>query len=208
VDLRDLPPLSPAVCFDVESRVKTVKELKIDMPFRREYHLGSMAELHGEESFASVGIVASKTGLLIFVDVDKAFEDCHFPHIARGDGLELFIDTRNLKQASSVHKYCHHFAILPKGDSQEITRFRMEDSHPLAKNLQVESTFKTRSYQMRILLPCETLHGFNLEESPNLGFEYILHRTGGTPQHHTLSSRRYKVASLPGLWSTIAISYL
>src|SRR5574342_480228 len=111
--------------------------------------LPDTTDLLGEDSFADVGVVWHQDGLYVHLHARKKFEEACYPKFTEGDALELFFDTRDLKEAGFPTKFCHHFLILPQEVQGirclELTRFRTEDSHPLCEPDKVEISFHAGS---------------------------------------------------------------
>lgn len=199
MDLRQLPAIDAASLFQISGKARK-KEKKPSFLPRIDHYIS-------EEGFADVSLSWSADGLYFIVKVGKPFEDCHFPDIAKGDGVEIFIDTRGIETAAIIHKYCHHFVFLPKEKDgvvgAEVTRFRTEDKHELAPpdKLQVNSEFSSKSYTMHILIPESCLFGYDPFEYRKIGLATIIHRPAKDPQHFPLSTFSYKLESSPALWA-------
>jgi len=201
LDLRELPAM------DIGSFFKWKGALEKEMT-----PLPDMAEYLGEESFAEVSALWSDIGLKLCVSVEVPFEGCFFPDVEKGDGLELFIDTRGVEDALVIHKYCHHFIFLPKEidgiSGAEVTSFRGEDRHAPADpgNFEVKSTFYKKEYTMEIVIPEICLFGYDDRgEDPWIGFAFRLHRTGGKPMHFPQSSIDLKIEAHPALWAKMQL---
>jgi hypothetical protein len=177
----------------------------------KKHRLPSTATLCSEEPFAEVSMGWNEEGIAIQVEVDKAVDQSFYPAIERGDAVELFIDTRDLKSASFNTRFCHHFFFLPEAvdgkTAGEITRFRTEDSHPLcpAADLRVTTHAKRSSYTLNIFLPAHCLVGYDPDQFDRLGFTYRIHRVGGDPQHFSVSSSEYAIDQQPSLWSSVEL---
>jgi hypothetical protein len=207
--LDTLDPLCPLDFFAVSVGVKHAKTLPSSRLFRSRYLLPDTSDYLNEQSFADVSLAWNEEGLMVHVDVNQPFAEARFPDFQEGDSLELFFDTRDLKDVGFMTKFCHHFLILPKEvqqiGSHEITRFRTEDSHPLCSpsDLIVETEFSDKSYHMDILISKTCLHGYDPASFNRLGFTYRLNRTRGRPQHFAVSSLYYAIDKHPRLWATI-----
>ncbi|NGX37319.1 MAG: hypothetical protein K1000chlam2_00473 [Chlamydiae bacterium] len=165
-------------------------------PLGKRHLLPDFSELLFENSFAKVFMGWSEKGLAFEMVVDKAFEE--------EDRIELFIDTRDLKSAGFLTKFCHHFMI--EGTSaREVTAFRTEDRHELCdpEKIEVKGDFRTARYTLNILIPSECLHGYDPKAFDRLGFSYRINRVGGDPQHFTLSSDYLMIEKQPSLWSSL-----
>jgi hypothetical protein len=143
--------------------------------------------------------------------VSQAFQRVTYPDIARGDSVELFFDTRDVKTSGFNTRFCHHFFFLPEAvdghQAGEITRFRTEDIHELCdpKELKVKSQLKSNSYQMQIFIPAHCLHGYDSEQFDRLGFTYRINRPDGPSQHFSVVTDDYQVEQQPSLWSSVRL---
>jgi len=201
--LEEIPSLPPLHFFT----------LAIDVPKEKKQLLLDTSPLLGEEPFADVKIAWNDAGLQFEVIFKIPFQGVSYPDFASGEAIELFLDTRDLKTAGFPTRFCHHFLILPKevGGIQalEITKFRAEESHPLCDpaDIFVETMLSKKTFQVKIGLPREILHGYDPRAFDRLGFTYRLHRTGGAPQHFSVSSRGVAIEKHPGLWATLRLEY-
>lgn len=160
--------IAPDYFFSFEQDIK-----KWDGRWNSEKELAQLSQLlQGEsEAFATVSMAwqesRPKAGLYFFIDVQNANPQVTFPKIEDGDSVELFIDTKNLKTARTTHRFCHHFYFLPERVegvmAKEVTRFRTEDSHPLAESadLEVQVVRKKKATAMRSSSPIDASLAFN-----------------------------------------------
>ncbi|MBI2742878.1 MAG: hypothetical protein HYX48_03065 [Chlamydiales bacterium] len=203
--LDQIEPLSPLDFFALSFEIEYAKA------FRRLSPLPSTTPFLGEEKFAEVSMGWNEEALLIEVSVDKPFEECFFPQLSQGDAVELFFDTRDLKSAGFLTRFCHHFVILPKevGEIrvQELTRFRTEDTHPLCdpEEIEVKADFGRKKYTLQITIPSNCLHGYDPASFDRLGLTYRIHRFKGSPQHFSVSSRYYSIEQEAALWSSVKL---
>ena len=196
-----LEPLIPIDFFNIGVEIRLGKKLT----------LPDTSDLLGEDSFAEVSLCLQKEEVVITALIKKPFEESVFPDFDKGDSLELFLDTRDLKTSGFMNRFCHHFLILPvvvNGiASHEITHFRTEDSHPLCDPLEIEvrPDFASTRYQLEIVLPASCLHGYDPTSFNRLGFTYRINRHQGQPQHFSVSSRDFNIAQHPSLWASFNI---
>ena len=199
----DIPELAPLHFFRLNIDVKWGKEIK-----KKGYLLPNMSSLLAEETFADIAMAWNENGVVAEVDVRKQFEEAVYPKYEEGDAIELFFDTRDLKEAGFPTRFCHHFLILPQEvqgvHALELTRFRNEDSHPLCapEMIKVHTKIDSRSYKTFIELPAEILHGYDPSAFDRLGFTYCIHRPKGESQHFAVSSNYVPIAQHPSLWAT------
>ena len=202
----DLPSLCPATFFRLEGQLHHASEFIAKRGLKSPYLLPDTSELLSEDAFADVGLGWNEKALFCTVRVNKPFEESFFPDCVKGDSVELFIDTRNLRTAS-VTRFCHHFVFFPKDPPQEITKFRLEDSRPLADpdDLILDVQFGKKHYLLDIVISCDALHGYDPLDNPKITFTYRINRYRGDPQHFNLSSHEYDIEKHPSLWTEFSI---
>lgn len=196
--------LAPIHYFDVTWECREFKKkAKLES---EAYLVPSLEEVTGEEPFASLYMAWTKEGLHFLLKAEKAIESTFFPSYESGDSLELFIDTKCVKQAGFPHKFCHHFIFLPEAvegvDRREVTRFRTEDAHPHADpdDLQLKIVSDKAYYKMEIFIPASCLTGY---EAGKIGFTYRVNRPEYVSQHFNLLSEEFNIAQNPALWSNV-----
>lgn len=194
--------------------------LSADCHYRGVDHKGRMGARHalpdtsvlcGEESFAELFMGWSEEGVNIDVHVSKPYEEGFFPEVQKGDSVELFLDTRDLKTAGFNTRFCHHFYFLGQPvDGKlggEMTRFRTEDVHewcdPTA--LRIKPHLGRREYSLEIFIPAHCLQGYAPDQFDRLGFTYRINRVMGDPQHFSVSSGDYTIDQQPSLWSSLRL---
>lgn len=186
-------------------------EMGLDITLNKKLDLPDTSDLLGEASFGDLTLLLKQDGIHIQATVKKPFEECFYPDYEKGDCLELFFDTRDLKTAGFMTRFCHHFLILPvevQGiTSREVTQFRTEDTHPLCDpaDLEVQPDFSSSRYQLNIFIPAHCLHGYDPLSFKRLGFTYRLNRFQGEPQHFSVSSRNFNIVQHPSLWASLQI---
>ncbi len=163
------------------------------------------------KGFADVSMGWNETGLHFYVSVSVNSIAVAYPEIQKGDSIELFIDTKNLKNAKLIHRFCHHFYFLPESVEgvrcKEITHFRSVDVHPLCRpeDLQLKIKKRKGGYDAEIFIPTESLTGYQPEVGQLLGFSYRVNRSTGAPQDSMLSSTDYPIESRPNLWGSVKL---
>ena len=165
------------------------------------------------ESFATVFMAWSEHGLSWKIQVTLGKDlAVSYPKITSGDCIELFIDTRDVKQARTTHRYCHHFFFLPEhfeGISRgEITKFRTEDIHELCPpdDLELQIARHTSYYVADIFIPKSALYGYDPQEGAYLGFTYRIHRSDGLTQLLGFANDELAIERYPYLWSSIHLA--
>ncbi len=187
--LEAMPALAPLDFFSFAAAARYSKAPPSSKLFKRSFLLPDTSEMLGEERFADVALCWNEEGIIVEAFIEQAFEEANYPRFSEGDALELFIDTRDLKTAGFITRFCHHFVILPQEvqgiRALEITHFRTEDAHPHCdpSELHVEAEYDKTAYKLHVHIPSSCLHGYDPAYFDRLGFTYRLHRTRGTPQH-------------------------
>ncbi len=205
-----LPPLFPETFFDASADLLRSAELPKGRG-RKKFLLPDTSSFLDEEKFADMYMAWDYTGISLCCHVAQAFTDCVYPRFDEGDSLEVFIDTRDLKNPGVIHKFCHHFLFLPTEvqgvKALEITQFRGDDRHSLAdpEELVVETVLEKKEYSLSIFLPKEVLHGYDPTAAARLGFSYRLHRPKGSSQHFTVSTRACSLERNPALWASLQL---
>lgn len=202
--LDQVPALIPVDFFTLNCDVPHVSK-----PFEKMGTCPDTSELLAEEAFAKISLGWSEEGLFVEAAVNQPFEDCTYPKYDTADSLELFFDTRDVKTAGFATRFCHHFAILPEPvqgvQVQEVTHFRSEDTHPICDPglITCNVAFERNNYIYQLFFPGEVLHGYDPTTFSRLGFTYKVNRSGGRPQHFSVSSDMVNIAQQPSLWATL-----
>lgn len=208
--LEEVAAVSASSFLQINAQVPFKEGLGKD-PFKDPFLLPSLSVLLDEEDFAIVALSYGERGIYISIEINQPFQEVSFPKVQQGDGIEIFIDTRDVKTSGSLHKFCHHFIFLPKPVSDvsacEVTRLRAEDSHPLADSslLHVESQFYKESYQLNIHIESEALFGFDPKQMPRIGFAYKIHRARGPCQNFSHSDAEFQIEKYPHLWPSLLL---
>jgi len=192
--------------FDCHHRSQSEKNWTKD-----KYLVPVPSELCNEVPFAKVYASWDQEGLYFTAKVNAPARETFLPDPVKGDSLELFIDTRNLKSAGFNHKFCHHFCFLPIPcdgvNASEITHFRTEDTHELCSPEDLKNIVRLnkKNYDMEIHIPGECLYGYDSEQIEEIGFNYRVNRFDGTPQHLFTLSSEFSIGQLPTLWGNMRL---
>ncbi len=176
----------------------------------KKYLLISSAPFLSEEKFCDVYMGYNHHAIYFHVRIDKPFEEVNSADFQKGDSVEFFIDTRDIKDKTIVSQFCHHFVFFAEAINgilgKEITRFRTDEVHPLCnpKDLKVTTHFSKKSYILDIEIKSGALFAYDPSSFDRLGFTYRINRKGGAPQHFALSSSEYKIEQQPSLWASLA----
>lgn len=197
--------------FKEELICKAAKEGILDPKLHQLPALATLWDGREESNFAKVLFGFSELGLYFQIFVDTPKIAVSYPEIEKADAIELFIDTRGVSQAKTTHRFCHHFFFLPEAfegiQKGEITRFRTEDSHPLADSdeLHCEISKTKKGYSAALFLPAEVLVGYAPHECNRIGFTYRISRSDGKQQFFSLSNSGAKIEYAPYLWTILRL---
>lgn len=173
--------------------------------------LPSLHPLSSEYQFAKVAMGWHEEGIGLQVKVNQRFIKSVFPEVQKGDSVEIFIDTRDLKSAGFNTRFCHHFVFLPQAVEShlaaEVTHFRTEDSHSLCEPhlLKCQTKLEADGYNMKIFIPSECLHGYDRLQFDRIGFTYRINRASGEAQHFSVLSSEFPIDQQPSLWSSMRL---
>lgn len=203
----DLPSLSPVQFFGLTADCQFLRgALKPEKGFL----LPLTNDLLDEETFADVYTAWNFEKLCFYFAVHVPFQKVG-DDFRKGDSIELFIDTRDLKTKGVVTRFCHHFVFFPvevkNFFGQEITRFRNEDTHRLChpEDLQVTAHLDDDAYHVSVEIPAQCLHGYDPLSFPRIGFTYRINRFEGPSQHFAVSSEEYNIEQHPATWGTLKL---
>jgi len=205
----ELPSLCPVQFFGISAECNFLP--RGTLKAEKNFLLPSTSDLLDEESFADVYAAWNFEKLSFLFDVQNPFQKIGEADYRKGDSIELFIDTRDLKSKGVISKFCHHFVFFPalvqNFYGRETTRFRNEDVHRLChpEDLNVHPHINSDSYTLHIEIPAHCLTGFDPITFPRLGFTYRINRADRPPQHFAVSSDEYAVEQHPASWGTLKL---
>lgn len=209
--LDDIIPLAPAPFFAIQIDCHLIQE----KTFGKKHLLPDLTSLSDSSSFAEVFLGWNREGVALRFIVDPPFDQPSFPDLQKGDSIELFFDTRDVKTTGYTTKFCHHFYILPalieNGEESlqagEITRFRTEDVHELcdSSKITIQVAFSKKKRVIDVLIPADCLHGFEPNQFDRLGFTYRLNRHEGERQYFSASSDDFSIEQQPSLWASLKL---
>lgn len=205
-------PISPLPLFQIQLQCFYIDPEDAEKNIKKTlYALPTTEKLTLEAPFASMYMGWNEMGLWFFADVKSPFSDVFYPDISRGDSVELFIDTRDVKTTGFATKFTHHFFFLPQEidghKAGEITRFRSEDAHDLCnpKDLHLKAKIEKNGYFLSIFIPSQCLYGYDPEQFGRIGFTYRINRLGKPGQHFSVLSQEFKIEQQPSLWSSVQL---
>lgn len=175
--------------------------------------LPDVGGIEGAKPFGELRIAWNKAGLGISVEVrGKKLPPQGNPRSpTTSDGLQIWIDTRNTQNIHRASRFCHHLCLLPVGGNHgsivvplAIARAREEVSLPDPDDFRIQAEVTRGGYLLEAWLPSGTLHGFDTEASPRLGFSYLL--TDSELGEQCLSvGAEFPISHDPSLWATLEL---
>ena len=131
---------------------------------------------------------------------------------AEGDGLQVWIDTRNTQTIHRGNRFCHQFCLSPGGDSKSSARPQVHQL-PMARavedapqhepdSFRIWSDVTSQGYALEAWLPATVLNGFDVEVCSQLGFYCVL-RDAELGEHSLTVGTEFPVATDPSLWQTL-----
>ncbi|MFZ5833467.1 MAG: hypothetical protein ACOY3P_25555 [Planctomycetota bacterium] len=190
----------------------TAQGAKLDETHR----LPNFGELEGRAAWAEVRAGWNEEGLVFSVRVrgKKQPAWCRASRPEDSDGVQFWIDTRDVHNVHRASRFCHRFLFMPSGGGKKvdvphaailpINRAR-EQPRPVADGaLQVRATITADGYTLDALLPAAALTGFDPAEYPRLGFHYaVIDRELGEQTFGPGSPLPYDED--PSLWATLEL---
>lgn len=160
----------------------------------------------------------NEDSVFLSIEAEGSFSRAEYPDFEKGDALEVWIDTRDMKSLSYVHRFCHHFLILPEQvqgvQVVEMTRFRGEEKHPLPdpdylkEHISIDVKEHKGTFSIHIAIRKEVLFGYDPVSFSRMGFALRVH--GGRSNRNSVrelyqfpvSSEECKLEKYPALWAT------
>ena len=139
---------------------------------------------------------------------------CRTSQPDESDGIQICLDTRDVKDIHRASRFCHRLLFMPIGggrDQAYPTSFWLPihraKEHPNSIDLsqiKMQSHVLPDGYQLHIFLPGKILTGFDPEEYPNLGFHFVvMDREYGNS--YFLASPPLPHDQDPSLWGTLTM---
>ncbi len=211
--LQELTPITPVNFFQLSADLLYLGEAgsfpRLTGRNGDKFLLPDTAMLCDEASFADVAMGWNREGIECFFRVNQVIERCYYPDVSKGDSVELFIDTRNVKTSGHNTRFCHHFFFLPEAvegiQAGELTHFRTEDRHDLCDPslLKVKMKKRASGYDLHAWIPKECLVGYEPDQFKQMGFTYRVNRNYWESQHFSVTTGDYRLEEQPSLWSQL-----
>lgn len=128
------------------------------------------------------------------------------------DAFQLWLHTRSARSIHRANRLCHQFCVLPNGSGgdglQPLVRQlpvpRASEDAPISppESFRASTESLSDGYRLEFWLPAGTLNGFNPEDSPQLGFYWML-RDAELGDVCLTVDAAFPFASDPSLWETL-----
>lgn len=180
------------------------------------YRLVSLAELEDRPSAVDFRVAWSEGGLAfsLLVQGKRQAPWCRANRPEESEGLQVWIDTRDVHNVHRASRFCHRFLFLPTGAGGRldepvvqwlpINRAREHPRAIRASDIQARSERRADGYLLEACLSADVLTGFNPQEHPRLGFTYAV-------RDRELGEQTFSVGSPmpyqedPSLWASLEL---
>ena len=150
------------------------------------YRLANLTDLETPREGVDFRIAWNEKGIAFWLTVfgKKQSPWCRASKPEDSDGLQIWIDTRNIKTVHRAGRFCHRFYFLPGGDGPDLQKpcvgvlpiNRAREPHgPVHENqLAVISEIQSNGYLLQGAISAEALTGFDPTEHTAIGFTYAV----------------------------------
>lgn len=187
------------------------------------YRLPNLAELETNSNPETVSqpfelrVGWNNTGFAfsLFVFDKKQRPWCRTMHPEESDGIQICLDTRDIKDIHRATRFCHRLIFLPTGNGHSQTApgvfwlpiHRAKD-HPNSIDLEkikLHNRIETNGYRLDVWIPSDVLTGYDPQEHPTLGFHFVLiDREHGNK--FFLVEPPFPYDQDPSLWGTLELN--
>ena len=139
---------------------------------------------------------------------------CRSTQPDESDGIQICLDTRNIKDIHRASRFCHRLLFMPIGSGRDQSQplavwlpIHRAKEHPKSIDLsqiKMNSEVSATGYRLDVFLPGKILTGFEPMEHPNLGFHFsISDQEYG--DSYFLAAPPLPHDQDPSLWGTLAM---
>lgn len=157
---------------------------KVGLNLEDKYILPQFNALEGKQPPVEVRMAWDESGLAMafIVTGKKRPLDCRVPLTDSGDSVQLWLDTRDMRQVHRAARSCHQFAIFPTGGGRKLNEavllpvpIHLAKENP--KNMEASyyftrSEINTKGYILECVFPAESLTDFRPDDYPTLGIAW------------------------------------
>jgi len=185
----------------------------LDLP--ESCRVAEFADMDGRTPFADLRLAWNESGLGVQLEVrgKEMLPGGDATRPRQSDGLSLWIDTRDARNAHRASRHCHQFHFLPVGSGPERDEptflqsriHRAQQDAPLATAGMVPFRCRRRvsGYLLEAFLPAAVLNGFDPEQNPRLGLYYVIRDSEKGEQALGVGSEF--PAEDPSIWSVLEL---
>jgi hypothetical protein len=146
------------------------------------YVLPNLAELEGQAAHAEIRAAWSEAGVALAVRVTGKSQPvwCRATRPEDSDGMQVWIDTRDVHNVHRANRFCHRLIFLPRGGGRKldgpmaqwiaINRAREQPRPIEPAQLHARSDVTAHGYLLEAFIEAAALTGFDPAEHPRLGF--------------------------------------
>ncbi len=175
--------------------------------------LPDISTLEGSPSWASVRAAWNPSGLAIAVEVTGKLGPITRDPLgtSAGEGLQLWIDTRDTRTIHRATRFCHKFSFTLKPSSlslgvvvaqKPIARALADAPMADLDTITVRADLIRGGWRIEAFLPAGTLNGFDPESNRRLGFSYQVTDLEREDRFLTVG-RDFPIGEDPSLWATL-----
>ena len=175
-------------------------------------------QLESRPNFADIRMGWNESGMAVSLRLEGKTQLpwCRASRVEDSDGLSLCLDTRDVHDVHRAGRFCHRFVLLPGGGrASDRPMARLIDIHRARDNpnsvrdelLKVRSEKLANGYLLRGMIPTEAITGFDPDEHPRLGFNYVVIDSELGWQTFAAGSD-FPTLEDPSLWGTLELKGL
>ncbi|MDR0520573.1 MAG: hypothetical protein LBH00_01830 [Planctomycetaceae bacterium] len=127
----------------------------------------------------------NENGFLLLLSVSgKKQLPCRSVQPDESDGIQICLDTRDIKDIHRASRFCHRLLFTPSGSGTNMSQptavwlpIARAKEHPYTIDLQqikMKSEVSGSGYRLSVFLPGKVLTGFDPQEYPNIGFHFTI----------------------------------
>ncbi len=133
--------------------------------------------------------------------------------LVQGEGLQLWIDTRDTRTIHRASKFCHRFGFFLKPSAKNLSI--VTSQKPIARamadapmadgdDILTRADLIRNGWRLEVFFPASTLHGFDPETNRRLGLTYQVTDLEREDCFLTIG-RDFPIGEDPSLWSTLEL---
>jgi hypothetical protein len=178
--------------------------------------IDNLVAMDERKNFADVRSAWNEFGLGFQVEVTgkEQLPQGSSNRLRGSDGVTLWLDTRDARTSHRGSRYCHQFHLLPAGGGPEedepvfsqakINRALQDAPLCNASSVPFRCVRTRHGYIVEAFLPAAVLNGFDAEQSPRLGFYYVVKDTELGEQVLSVGAD-FPYWEDPSLWSVLEL---